>query len=373
MNKVLVFSLVLASLVPNAVESTCLEIPLSGLPQNIRSGSSMRIKAFLSNTCNLPVVEEASLTCRYEDGRYFSLPMHIELVDGVARATATPSITSEVNQKFSCHIVFEQCGVRSLTCPKTATVLAPKPPAPPTPKVPSPEELKALAGSARSSPNNPILWGTLGTSLRQAGEEALAASAYSVAWLLDWNNPRWKQKAGTLTSPLPAITYAEITDDDWVGHLAQLAESHDVGIASELYDLARQFDPYDPRWRQKEEVPENRVASTAPTSSGNRTKRSGSSGKGALRLTGIALAGGVAASVLAEDERQGGREEEAESLDDVAQVAFGIAIVSFTISLIRGRLSRNNLAPSTPTHAALRNLSISPTRDGVAIYWRMTF
>ena len=92
-------------------------------------------------------------------------------------------------------------------------------------------------------------WGDLGDAFSNAGIPEAAEGAWSVARILDQDDGEWSGHAPELTYAPLAIEELGITDDEWVGDLADLANGAGWDAAAQaLYRLALRLDPDDGEW-----------------------------------------------------------------------------------------------------------------------------
>lgn len=100
--------------------------------------------------------------------------------------------------------------------------------------------------------DNDELWGDLGDAYQESGNGALATGSWAVARILDPDDGEWSGHNPNLDAAIGAIRQLGITDDEWIGDLADRAQSAGFPAAARgLYDAALTLDPADREWQKK--------------------------------------------------------------------------------------------------------------------------
>jgi len=118
-------------------------------------------------------------------------------------------------------------------------------------------ELSELERQALLEPLNDEVWGDLGDSYRQAGDDATALQYYLYALRIDPGDSEWQTNVAELNGMDQAIAIltariGDETDDEALGDLADmLLTSGQTATACESYARANQIDPADSEWIDK--------------------------------------------------------------------------------------------------------------------------
>ena len=117
----LVFLTILLSIgsIPALQAQPCLPIPLAGLSDSLDAGERIRVTAQLTTGCNLAIVDDATLVCRFGDGREVrrDVLLHPRQSEGYTQAEVQiemPTVSGSVSGE--CFIELTQCNDTARTC-----------------------------------------------------------------------------------------------------------------------------------------------------------------------------------------------------------------------------------------------------------------